>query len=257
MQKWIWMTRNTPWPNKWMDMFSDSQLLLVFSTQFLVVTFPRTSKHVLLASSECPKISRASLIFKVNHVMNYWGRQPWPHNCQGFSLLCRLNLNHCLPNGEVYIEADFPGESFFFSPPPRGGKLRCEIGVVFRSEHLQWLKDFNEIFKWWCLLNLFFRWCLYFSGDNQLEPFIEDVFQEFENPKWMYWILTLQNQHHGLGSDSFDHSLAKEAGNVGCVWVSIGGKDLSKRWWFGGCFPFPSILVGIHSLTCSTVYYSW
>ena len=42
-------------------------------------------------------------------------------------------------------------------------------------------------------------------------------------------VLTLQNQHHGLASDSCDHSHAKEAGNVGCVWASIGGKDLSKR----------------------------
>ena len=120
-------------------------------------------------------------------------------------------------------------ESRFFLRPPEGGS---SYGVKLGSFSVPNISAFI------------------FPGGQSARTFYWRCFSGIWKSKMD--VLTLQNQHHGLASDSCDHSLAKEAGNVGCVWASIGGKDLSKRWvamiWREFPFSKASCLVSIHWL---------
>ena len=123
----------------------------------------------------------------------------------------------------------FSGRVVFFSAPPRGGQATV------------WS---------WGRFPFGTSPAFIFPGGQSARTFYWRCFSGIWKSKMD--VLTLQNQHHGLASDSCDHSLAKEAGNVGCVWASIGGKDLSKRWvamiWREFPFSKASCLVSIHWL---------
>lgn len=84
---------------------------------------------------------------------------------------------------------------------------------------------------------------LFFRGDNQLEPFIEDVFQEFENPKWMYWPYKTNITVWLVILATI--RMRKKRGML-----VVFGRVLEERTcpkgellWFEGSFPFPKHLV--------------